>query len=185
MIFAQTLEIVALSDLASVLCARKFSFAPRGVDLKLPPFHFYLLLSFYYLFIIIFKALRLVAAFFMCVFFYLAAAERPQHCALVFIWLLFFLFLLFYIRFVCCCIFRGFHLSIVVVNYGLSTICLFHIMFHNSLLRFYMFMLLFGASSTVHICLFLSFFIFKDVPVKLGNKVMLSRPGARAVEYAY
>ena len=30
MIFAQTLEIVALSDLASVLCARKFSFAPWG-----------------------------------------------------------------------------------------------------------------------------------------------------------
>ena len=30
MIFAQMLEIVALSDLASVLCARKFSFAPMG-----------------------------------------------------------------------------------------------------------------------------------------------------------
>ena len=30
MIFAQMLEIVALSDLASVLCARKFSFAPQG-----------------------------------------------------------------------------------------------------------------------------------------------------------
>ena len=29
MIFAQMLEIVALSDLASVLCARKFSFAPQ------------------------------------------------------------------------------------------------------------------------------------------------------------
>ena len=41
---------------------------PRGVDPKLPPFHFYLLLSFYYLFIIIFKALRLVAAIFMCFF---------------------------------------------------------------------------------------------------------------------
>ena len=30
LIFAQMLEIVALSDLASVLCARKFSFAPQG-----------------------------------------------------------------------------------------------------------------------------------------------------------
>ena len=30
MIFAQMLEIVALNDLASVLRARKFSFAPRG-----------------------------------------------------------------------------------------------------------------------------------------------------------
>ena len=30
MIFAQMLEIVALSDLASVLCARKFSFALQG-----------------------------------------------------------------------------------------------------------------------------------------------------------
>ena len=33
MIFAQMLEIVALSDLASVLCARKFSFDPQGGDL--------------------------------------------------------------------------------------------------------------------------------------------------------
>ena len=40
MIFAQMLEIVALSDLGSVVCARNFSFAPRGVDPKLPPFHF-------------------------------------------------------------------------------------------------------------------------------------------------
>ena len=30
MIFAQMLEIDALSDLASVLCARKFSFVPQG-----------------------------------------------------------------------------------------------------------------------------------------------------------
>ena len=30
MIFAQMLEIVALSDLALVLCARKFSFDPSG-----------------------------------------------------------------------------------------------------------------------------------------------------------
>ena len=30
MLFAQMLKIVALSDLASVLCARKFSFAPQG-----------------------------------------------------------------------------------------------------------------------------------------------------------
>ena len=67
MIFALTLLIFALSDLASVLCARKFSFALQGVDTKLLPFHFYLLL-FYYLFIIIFKALRLVAAIFMCFF---------------------------------------------------------------------------------------------------------------------
>ena len=59
MIFAQMLEIVALTDLASVLRARKFSF------------------------IIILKALRLAAAVFMY-FFNLAAAERPQHCALVY-----------------------------------------------------------------------------------------------------
>ena len=39
MIFAQMLEIVDLSDLALVLCARKFSFAPQGVYPKLPPFH--------------------------------------------------------------------------------------------------------------------------------------------------
>ena len=31
MIFAQMLEIVALNDLASVFCARKFSFDPRGI----------------------------------------------------------------------------------------------------------------------------------------------------------
>ena len=33
MIFTQMLEIVALNDLASMLCARKFSFVPPGVDL--------------------------------------------------------------------------------------------------------------------------------------------------------
>ena len=44
MIFAQMLEIVALTDLALVLCARKFSF------------------------IIIFKALKLAAAVFMYFF---------------------------------------------------------------------------------------------------------------------
>ena len=64
--FFTMLDIIAFNDLASVLCARKFSFAPRGVDSKLPPFHFYLLLLFYYLFIIIFKALRLAAVVFMC-----------------------------------------------------------------------------------------------------------------------
>ena len=36
MIFAQMLEIVDLSDLASVLCARKFSFASQGGDLPPP-----------------------------------------------------------------------------------------------------------------------------------------------------
>ena len=45
-IFAQMLEIVALSDLASVLCARKFSFAPQAGVLQITPFH--LLLFFYY-----------------------------------------------------------------------------------------------------------------------------------------
>ena len=35
MIFAQLLEIVALSDLASVLCARKLHLTPRGI--YLPP----------------------------------------------------------------------------------------------------------------------------------------------------
>ena len=30
MIFAQMLDIIALNDLALVLCAKKFSFAPRG-----------------------------------------------------------------------------------------------------------------------------------------------------------
>ena len=79
MIFAQMLEIVALSDLASVLCARKFSFAPpRGGVPQITPFSFIII-------IIIFKALRLAAVVFMC-FFNLAAAERPQHCALVVSW---------------------------------------------------------------------------------------------------
>ena len=66
MIFVQMLERVALSDLVSVLCARKFSFAPRRVDPKLPPFHFFfiiiILLFIHYYF---FQALRLVAAIFM------------------------------------------------------------------------------------------------------------------------
>ena len=30
MIFAQMLDIIVLDDLASVLCVRKFSFAPQG-----------------------------------------------------------------------------------------------------------------------------------------------------------
>ena len=30
MIFSQMLDIIVLNDLASVLCARKFSFAPQG-----------------------------------------------------------------------------------------------------------------------------------------------------------
>ena len=33
--FSQMLDIIALNDLASVLCARKFSFASQGGDL--PP----------------------------------------------------------------------------------------------------------------------------------------------------
>ena len=40
MIFAQTLEIVALSDLTLVLCAREFSFAPPGGGPKIAPFSF-------------------------------------------------------------------------------------------------------------------------------------------------
>ena len=40
MISAQMLDAVALSDLASILCARKFSFAPMGGGI-------YLLLNFY------------------------------------------------------------------------------------------------------------------------------------------
>ena len=38
--FVQMLEIVALSDLAAVLCARKLLFAPPRGDLppKMPPF---------------------------------------------------------------------------------------------------------------------------------------------------
>ena len=40
MIFAQMLEIVALTDLASVLCARKFSFAPQGGVPQIVPFSF-------------------------------------------------------------------------------------------------------------------------------------------------
>ena len=82
MIFAQILEIVALSDLASVLCARKFSFAPQGGVPQIAFFHLLLLLFYYYYFF--FKALRLAAVVFMF-FFNLAAAERPQHCALVII----------------------------------------------------------------------------------------------------
>ena len=38
--FSQMLEIVALSDLAAVLCARKFSFAPRGIGPKIALFSF-------------------------------------------------------------------------------------------------------------------------------------------------
>ena len=84
MIFAQMLEIVALSDLASLLCARKFSFAPQG---SVPQIALFFIYYYYYYFIIIviiiFKALSLAAVVFMCFFFNLAAAERPQHCALV------------------------------------------------------------------------------------------------------
>ena len=54
MIFAQMLEIVALSDLASVLCARKFSFTPQGGGPKIAPFSFLfiiiILLFIYYYF---------------------------------------------------------------------------------------------------------------------------------------
>ena len=81
--FAQMLERVALSDFASVLCARKFLFDPRG-DLPAAerPQHCVLVIIIIIIIIIIIKALRLAAAVFMC-FFNLAAAERPQHCALI------------------------------------------------------------------------------------------------------
>ena len=38
--FSQMLDIIALNDLTSVLCARKFSFAPQGgiYPPKMPPF---------------------------------------------------------------------------------------------------------------------------------------------------
>ena len=52
MIFAQILEIVALTELASLLCARKFSFIIIIIII-----------------IIIFKALKLAAALFMYIFF--------------------------------------------------------------------------------------------------------------------
>ena len=64
MIFAQMLEIVALSDLASVLCARKFSFVPQGGCTPNCPLFIY----YYYFIIIIFKALKLAAAVFMYFF---------------------------------------------------------------------------------------------------------------------
>ena len=82
MIFAQMLEIVALSDLASVLCARKFSFAPQGGCTPNFPLFIYYYYFIIMIIIIIFKALRL-AAVALCFFFNLAAAERPQHCTLV------------------------------------------------------------------------------------------------------
>ena len=67
MIFAQMLEIVALSDLASVLCARSFSFAPQGGCTPNCPLFIY----YYYfiiLIIIIIKALRLAAVVFILFF---------------------------------------------------------------------------------------------------------------------
>ena len=44
MIFLQMLEIVALSDLASVLSARKFSFAPQGGVPQITPFSFIIII---------------------------------------------------------------------------------------------------------------------------------------------
>ena len=68
MIFAQMLERVALSDLASVLCARKFSFAPQGGGPKIVPFSFLFIIIILLFIHYYFKALRLVAAIFMCFF---------------------------------------------------------------------------------------------------------------------
>ena len=66
MIFAQMLVIVALSDLVSVLCARKFSFAPQGrCTPNCPLFIYY---YYFIIIIIIFKALRLAAVVIMCFF---------------------------------------------------------------------------------------------------------------------
>ena len=61
------LEIVALNDLASVLCAREFSFSPQGGCTQNYP----LFIHYYYfilILIIIIKALRLAAVVLMCFF---------------------------------------------------------------------------------------------------------------------
>ena len=79
MIFSQMLDIIALIDLASVLCARKFSFAPRWGVPQISPFSFIILL----LLLLLLLKLWDWPPLFLCVFFNLAAAERPQHCALV------------------------------------------------------------------------------------------------------
>ena len=67
MIFVQMLEIVVLSDLASGLCARKFSFAPQGSVPQIALLSFIIIIILL-LFFIIFKALRLAAVVFMCFF---------------------------------------------------------------------------------------------------------------------
>ena len=56
MIFAQMLEIVALSDLASVLCARNFPFDPQG-DLPAAerPQHCVLVICVFIAFLLIFS----------------------------------------------------------------------------------------------------------------------------------
>ena len=51
MIFVHMLEIVALSDLASVLCARKFSFAPQGYVPQIAPFSFIIIIFLLLLFL--------------------------------------------------------------------------------------------------------------------------------------
>ena len=72
MIFAQMLEIVALSDLVSVMCARKFSFDPQG-DLPAAERPQHCVLVYYYFYSYEFGRRR-----FLCFFFYLAVTERPQ-----------------------------------------------------------------------------------------------------------
>ena len=52
MIFAQMLEIVALSDLASLLCARKFLFAPQGSVPQIALFSFIIIIILLLLFLV-------------------------------------------------------------------------------------------------------------------------------------
>ena len=75
------LERVALSDLASVLCARKFSFAPLGGGPKVVPFSFLFIIILFFIHYY-FWSFEIGRRYFY-VFFNLAAASGPQHCALV------------------------------------------------------------------------------------------------------
>ena len=77
MIFAQMLEIVALSDLASLLCARKFSFAPQGSVPQIAFFSFIIIIIILLLLLLLFLQLLDWPPPFLCFFIYLAAAERP------------------------------------------------------------------------------------------------------------
>ena len=59
MIFAQMLEIVTLNDLASVLFARKFSFAPQGSVPQIALFSFIIIIILLLLLLLLLLFLKL------------------------------------------------------------------------------------------------------------------------------